>query len=252
VQSLPDTDAHPPFLNAGNAGPFTLDGTRTYRVGRDDVVLLDPGPDVERHVRALVAWVADARRVKILLTHGHHDHAASARRLAEELRCPVLGPGGVPAVDVELEDGAAVDTDQGELVAVRTPGHSADHFCYHWPGRRALFAGDLVLGRGATTWVGEYPGCVADYLASLERVRALAPSVVYPAHGPALEDVPGTLALYEAHRRDRIRQVREAMADHPGADADALVTVVYGEALPSAAREAARMSLQALMEHVRG
>ena len=244
-------DEHPPFLNAGNAGPFTLDGTRTYRVGRGDAVLLDPGPDVERHVRALVAWVADADQVKVLLTHGHEDHAASARRVAEGLRCPVMGPAGVPDVDVILEDGATVETDAGPLVAVHTPGHSADHLGYHWPARRALFAGDLLLGRGETIWVGEYPGCVADYLASLGRLRALDLSVIYPAHGPALEDVPGTLDRYEAHRRARIRQVEEALESHPEADIDELRMVVYGGTLPPGTGEAARMSLQALIDHVR-
>jgi len=243
--------ATPPFLNAGNAGSFTLDGTRTYRVGCGDAVLLDPGPDVEHHVRALVDWVADAERVRVLLTHGHGDHAGSARRLADALRCPVLGPAGVAAVDVVLDDGSPVETDEGVLVAVRTPGHAQDHLCYHWPVRGALFAGDLLLGKGDTTWVGEYPGCVADYLASLERVRALDVSVIYPAHGPALDDVAGTLARYEAHRRARIRQVEEALADRPDADVDALLSAVYGRALPPGTGEAARMSLQALVDHVR-
>ena len=244
-------EAHPPYLNAGNAGAFTLDGTRTYKVGRGNAVLLDPGPDVEDHVRALVAWVADADEVKVVLTHGHGDHAAAAGRLAAELDCPVLGPQGVAAVDVVLQDGATVDTDHGLLVAVSTPGHAAEHLCFHWPARRALFAGDLLLGRGDTTWVGEYPGCVADYLASLERVRALAPSVIYPAHGPALEDVPAVVARYEAHRRDRIAQVEEALAQRPDADVEELLQMVYGRALPPGTGQAARMSLQALMDYVR-
>jgi hypothetical protein len=93
---------------------------------------------------------------------------------------------------------------------------------------------------------------VADYLASLGRVRELDPSVAYPAPGPALEDVPRILALYESHRRARIRQVEEAMADHPDAGVEELLTVVYGKALLPGARDAARMSLQALVDHVRG
>ena len=243
---------HPPFLNAGNAGPFTLDGTRCYRVGREHAVIVDPGPDVDSHVRALLSWVADAREVKVLLTHGHGDHAASAAHVAAELGCPVLGPGDVAAVDVVLQDGDSIETDEGPLVAVATPGHSAQHFCFHRPERRALFVGDLMLGQGDTTWVGEYAGCVADYLESLARVRRLAPTVLYPAHGPPLEDVPGALDRYEAHRRERIRQVAAALAERPDADVEELLRLVYGRALPSAAHEAARMSLQALMDYVRG
>lgn len=241
----------PPFLNAGNVGSFTLDGTRTYRVGRGDAVIIDPGPDVESHVRALVVWVSDAARVRVLLTHGHGDHAASAGRVADVLGCAVLGPAGVSAVDVVLQDGDSVETDEGPLIAVHTPGHAAEHLCFHWPERAALFAGDLLLGRGDTTWVGEYAGCVADYLASLVRVRALAPTVIYPAHGPALDDVPAVLDRYEAHRRARIEQVEAALAARPTADADEMLVTVYGRALPPGVQDAARMSLQALMDYVR-
>lgn len=244
--------AHPPFLSAGNAGPFTLDGTRTYRVGHHEVVLLDPGPDVDRHVRALASWVADARSVTILLTHGHGDHAAAAPALAHALKATVLGPPDVQGVEVALEDGQSVETDEGPLVAVSTPGHARHHYCYSWPARRALFVGDLLLGKGDTTWVAEYPGCVADYLDSLERVRALAPTVLYPAHGPALTDVPGALDRYEAHRRERIEQVEGVVRRRPDATLDDLLAEVYGDALPHGLEPAARRSLQALLDYVRG
>jgi len=242
---------HPPYVGAGNGSPFTLDGTRTYRVGEREVALVDPGPDVESHVRALASWVEGADAVRIVLTHGHHDHAGGARALSGMLGVPVFGPAGVRQVDVSLSDGDEVSIDLGGLVAVHMPGHSADHLSYHWPARRALFVGDLMLGRGDTTWVGEYPGCVADYLASLRRVRALEPAVLYPAHGPPIEDVPAALDRYERHRRERIRQVTAALADRPEATAEELVRVVYGIELPSAVRQAATLSLQALLDHVR-
>lgn len=242
---------HPPFLNAGNGGLFTLDGTRTYRVGVRQVVLIDPGPDVEDHVRALIDWVGGADEVRVLVTHAHRDHAGGARRLADALNAPVVGPDGVPMVDTPLPDGGEVETDEGILVAVDTPGHSAPHFCYHWRDRDALFVGDLLLGEGDTTWVGEYPGCVGDYLASLNRVRSLSPRVAYPAHGPAIDDVPATLKRYEAHRQERIERVARALQEQPGMTSDALLREVYGSELPSAVERAARSSIEALMEYVR-
>lgn len=242
---------HPPFLGAGNAGPFTLDGTRTYRVGTKRAALVDPGPDVDSHVRALVAWMADADEVVVVLTHGHGDHAAAARAVASALAAPIVGSATVPDVTAPLEDGGVVITDAGDLVAVHTPGHTADHLCYHWPTRRALFAGDLLLGRGDTTWVAEYRGCVSDYLASLARVRALGVDTIYPAHGPPLEDAAAALDRFEEHRRARIRQVEEALATRPDAGPEDLVRVVYGDALPAGVRGAALQSLQALFDHVR-
>ncbi len=239
------------YLNAGNFGPFTLDGTRTFRVGARDAVLLDPGPDVESHVRALRAWVEDADRVRLLLTHGHADHAGSAGRLAELLGAAVMGPRGVAEVDTPLADGAEIVTDEGTLRAVDMPGHARPHFCYHWVEANALFVGDLILGEGDTTWVGEYAGCVEDYLNSLTRVRALAPAKLYPAHGPPVEDVPATLHRYESHRRERIREVADALRAMPDATPDDLLRMVYGRNLPSAIAGAARMSLGALLDHVR-
>lgn len=244
-------DSHPPFLGAGNTGPFTLEGTRTYRVGRKRVALVDPGPDVESHVRALVAWMADADEVVVLLTHGHGDHAAAAPAVASALSVPVLGPRTVAEVTLPLSDGDVVETDVGELVAVHTPGHTPDHLCFHWPRRRALFAGDLLLGRGDTTWVADYPGCVADYLKSLKRLRELDLDVIYPAHGPALENPTEALDRFEGHRRRRIRQVRHALQAAPSATPGELLRRVYGEALTHAMEGAAMKSLEALLDHVR-
>lgn len=217
--------------------------------------MLDPGPDVDAHVRAVVVQAGDADTVRVVLTHHHADHAAAAPGVARALGADVWGPPG-GAVDHVLRDGDSVPTDAGPLVAVDTPGHTREHLCFHWPLRRALFAGDLVLGHGDTTWVAEYPGCVADYLASLARLRALDLEVIHPAHGPDLTDPGAALDRFEAHRHARIRQAREAMEAHPQASLDGLLDVVYGDALsgdsvPAGMRRAARMSLEALVDHVR-
>ena len=240
----------PRVVAASNPGPFTLDGTRTHIVGRDVAAVIDPGPDDPGHLRALRAAVAGAHRVTVLVTHDHADHSGCARALADALGAPLLGP--CRDADGPLADGDPVATDQGDLVAVDTPGHCAEHLCFHWPRWRALFAGDLVLGEGSTTWVGEYRGCVRDYLASLERVEALAPRVIYPAHGPPLEDVPGTLAAYREHRLARIEQAELAQREHPGATPAQLVTTIYGDELPPRLRDAAESSIAAMLDYLAG
>lgn len=242
---------HPPFRTADNAGPFTLDGTRTYRVGQRRTVLVDPGPDVDDHVRALASWVEDAEDVSVAVTHKHSDHAGAALRLAETLGAPILGPGEVAGVDRVLVDGDTIETDEGSLMAVHTPGHTSEHLSFHWLERNALFAGDLLLGRGNTTWVAEYPGCVADYLEALKRVRELDLQAIYPAHGPPLEDVSRALDRFERHRRRRIEQVREALENDPVTTTEAMLLEVYGDALPDPLRGAATQSLQAILDHVK-
>jgi len=245
VSGVQDLRTH----NAGNRGLFTLDGTRTFIVGTSDAVVIDPGPDDVDHVQRIVADLRGAERVRILLTHGHADHAAAATRLAGAMGAQILGSGHVEASP--LNHGQRIETDAGVLEALHLPGHTVDHLGFWWVPQRALFAGDLLLGVGDTTWVAGYPECVSDYLASLERVDRLDPNVIYPAHGPALEQPSDAVARFRQHRLTRIAQVRAALASNPDASAADLVTPVYGSELPSAVRGYAQQSLAAILDHLR-
>lgn len=257
-------------LQADNPGPFTLEGTRTYVVGHARVAVLDPGPADPAHEAAVAAAVKDAGQVTLVLTHGHRDHVGAVEGLLQRLPDAVVVGAGHPRARL-LEDGQVVSTDAGELVALHTPGHTRDHLCVHWPDARALFSGDVVLGRGDTTWVAEYPGCVADYLASLDRLAGLELDVIHPAHGPDLSDPAGALGRYREHRLARVTQVREALrevvgpaavADGPGAAGvsaprarevvEAVMDRVYGNTVPAGLRGAARESVVALLEYVTG
>jgi glyoxylase-like metal-dependent hydrolase (beta-lactamase superfamily II) len=229
-----------------------LDGTRSYLVGERSVAVIDPGPDVQAHVRALVVAAANADEVRIVLTHGHPDHAAAARPLADQLGAEVFGPEMPGVVDHVLRDGDAVDTDHGALVALHTPGHTEDHLCFHLPAEGALFSGDLILGEGDTTWVAEYPGCVADYFDSLARLRGMDLRVIYPGHGPRLDDPADAIARFEGHRRERVSQVEEALASLSGDDVRDLLDFVYGDKIPPGLEGAALRSLGALVDYVKG
>jgi glyoxylase-like metal-dependent hydrolase (beta-lactamase superfamily II) len=255
------------WVDAGNAGPFTLEGTRTHIVGRRRVAVVDPGPALDTHVDAVAAQLERERphSVVLLLTHGHADHSGAAAALAERLGAEVLGAwgggaseeggaatGSPPALSFRpLAEGESVETDAGRLVTVPTPGHAREHAAFHWPEQQAVFVGDLLLGTGETTWVGAYPGCVADYLASLDRVERLGPRLLLPAHGGPVPDPGAHIARYRAHRRARIAQVGRALAAYPDASADDLVSAVYGASLPPALADAARASVEVMMAHVR-
>ena len=254
------------WVDAGNAGPFTLEGTRSYIVGRRRVAVVDPGPELASHVAAVAAEVADAESVVLLLTHGHRDHAGAAPALAARLEAGVLGAWASESGEAEPEivgppprvpfrplgDGESVHTDAGELVALRTPGHASNHLVFHWWDQRTVFVGDLMLGTGETTWVGGYSGCVADYLASLERVERLRARLLLPAHGPPVFDPEARLGRCRDHRCARVAQVERALAARPDASADELLSAVYGESVPAGLLPAARASLAALIEHVKG
>ena len=69
-------------LLARNPSPFTFTGTQTYLVGKgDEVVVIDPGPDSDDHLAAILDAVGDARLVAIACTHTHRDHSPASRRL---------------------------------------------------------------------------------------------------------------------------------------------------------------------------
>ncbi len=230
---------------APNPSAYTLDGTRTYLIGRRRVAVIDPGPADPEHVEAVAAKVGPDAVATILVTHGHPDHADGASLMAERL-------GGAPVLsfsDATLEAGQFVHTDAGGLVAVHTPGHSPDHVSFHWPDAFSLFCGDLMLGGQATALVASPEGDLSEYLRSLERVRALGVRVIYPAHGSPITEVPETLDRYIRHREERQAQVLAALGD-AACSVDDVVSTVYGAALDPALREAAAGAVRAYLEHL--
>ena len=205
---------------APNPSPMTLDGTNTWLIsepGSPSALVVDPGPGDEGHLRRVSGMVAAAgqRVSKIVLTHGHPDHAEGAAAFAAMTGAPVLAADPAHRLGGEgLAPGDVLTAGGCEVRVVATPGHSADSVCLLVPADGALLTGDTVLGRGTTVIAGD--GSLADYLRSLERLRALTDEarlqVLLPGHGPLLADPAGTLDYYLAHRRERLAEVTAALA----------------------------------------
>jgi glyoxylase-like metal-dependent hydrolase (beta-lactamase superfamily II) len=233
---------------APNASPMTLDGTNTWVLRAPDSdrsVVIDPGPPDPSHLDAVAAAAGDV--AVVLLTHHHLDHSEAARAFAERVGCGVraLDP-GLRLGSEGLDEGDVVAVGDLEVHVVATPGHTSDSLSFVIPSERAVLTGDTVLGRG-TTVVAHPDGELGAYLASLDRLRALAEAheieAVWPGHGPVIERALPALDHYLAHRRERLDQVREAMRTlHAGArdgvplDHDALprrvVEIVYADVDP--------------------
>jgi glyoxylase-like metal-dependent hydrolase (beta-lactamase superfamily II) len=178
-----------------------------------EVLVVDPGPDDIGHLEAVArAATARGRVVAVLLTHHHVDHAAGAPALADALDAPLWGHPHreMPPLDRRLGPDEALPLGGDRLVAVHTPGHAADHLCYHWPARQVLLTGDLIAGEGYIV-IDPPEGDMALYLDSLRRVAALRPSLLLPGHGPEAGDATARIEAYIGHRLAREAKVLEAV-----------------------------------------
>lgn len=216
-------------LTAPNPGMMTGPGTNCYLVGTDSVTVVDPGPDDAGHLDALVGAGA-GRITTIALTHTHVDHWPAAPALAARTGAEVVAFASRDGLEVDrtVADGEVVGAGDGALRAIHTPGHASNHLCFWDEGRRTLLTGDHVMS-GSTVVIAPLDGDMADYLASLERVRALQPAALAPAHGPLLTDPEAYLTHYIDHRLAREAAVAEALAaaGPAGADTEAIVKAVY-------------------------
>lgn len=237
-------------VRAANPSVMTLDGTHTYLIGSDRPVVIDPGPDDPGHLRALLDALRSVRPAAIALTHRHPDHAALAPALATATGAPVRA--AIAAAGEPLTDGEVLASDAGAVVAVATPGHTPDHLSFVWdsPAGRIVFVGDLLMGEGDTTLVAAPEGDLGDYLASLERVRALRPDVLLPAHGAAIADPDAALDRYRRHREQRLDATLSAVRRGEGAGREECFAAVYGDGVPDELRPAAEASLSALLEYL--
>jgi glyoxylase-like metal-dependent hydrolase (beta-lactamase superfamily II) len=191
-------------IRAPNPSPFTLDGTNSWLIGRDPVWLVDPGPDLAEHIEALAAEIeARGPLGGIALTHDHPDHSAALPAIRERFpRAPVGAWRG--QVSERLRDGSWF----GPLETISTPGHSVDHVAFAVGG--VALTGDAVLGAGSSLII-PYPGALAAYLESLERLRARGFEGLAPGHGPPVFEVEAKLQEYLAHRQDRERRLLAAL-----------------------------------------
>jgi glyoxylase-like metal-dependent hydrolase (beta-lactamase superfamily II) len=236
---------------------MTLDGTNTWLIAAPEstsAVVVDPGPDDEGHLRRVVveATAAGRRIAQILLTHGHEDHSAGARRLAGLTGAPVRAADPAHQLGEEgLTDGDVVLAGGSELRVIATPGHSVDSLSLLLPADGALLTGDSVLGRGTTVIAGG-DGSLGDYLRSLDTMKALADEgalrLLLPGHGPVLPDPAAVLDYYIAHRAERLDQVRAALAAGDRT-AGQIVTRVYTDIGPGV-RQAAELSVQAQLDYL--
>lgn len=240
-------------LIAPNAGPLTGPGTNSYVLGDQAIAVLDPGPAEPAHLERLVE-ACEGRARWILVTHTHRDHSPGAAPLAAALGAELIGmpppahgpqdlsfrPDRVPA------DGDGLQVDRCRLTAVHTPGHASNHLCWLLEPGGWLFTGDHIMA-GSTVVIAPPDGNMNQYLASLNRLKALPVQRIAPGHGEVLERPIEVVDWIIAHRLKREARVVAALAERTVASADELLADVYKDTATSL-YPLARLSLQAHLE----
>jgi glyoxylase-like metal-dependent hydrolase (beta-lactamase superfamily II) len=231
-------------------------------LGRDDLVVVDPGPDDAGHLAALLAAVAARGTLRmVLVTHTHRDHAPGAAALAEATGAEVVGYG--PADDfapdrcvgagwtVTLDGAAPGDAGSTTMEAVHTPGHASDHLCWLLPESRTLLTGDHVM-HGSTVVIRPPDGDLGVYLGSLAAVRNATPPVarLAPGHGRLMERVPEVIDGLIAHRLARHAAVADALRATGTGTVEDLLPPVYAD-VTEAQLPVARFSLWAHLRYLR-
>ena len=207
---------------AGNPSPFTFTGTQTYVVGRGEVAVIDPGPDLADHVDAILSATSGERIAAILCTHTHRDHSPASRLLAAATGAPIIGcpplaleddgPRADASFDFDyvpdqvLEHGDSIAGEGWTLRAVATPGHTSNHLCFALDEEKTLFTGDHVMG-WSTTVVSPPDGDMTLYMRSLKDLLERDDRLYLPAHGPPVEKTHAHVRALLAHRRMREKQI---------------------------------------------
>ena len=250
-------------LVAPNASPFTFNGTCSYIVGEGRVAIVDPGPDDDAHISAILKAVEGERVETILITHTHRDHSPGARKLRAATGARVVGAAPFAphddgsagldashdrdyASDAVLADGERLTGAGFAIEAVATPGHCANHLCFALLDEGALFSGDHVMA-WSTSVVAPPDGSMRAYMDSLDKLRSRAETIYWPGHGGPVVEPQRYLRALIHHRRQREASILNALEEGPQT-IPALVAKVYAGLDPSLTRAAGLSTLAHLID----
>lgn len=247
-----------------NPGNFTLQGTNTYLVGTGSKrLLIDTGEAKNAEYLKNLGDVLKRHNStidQVVLTHWHGDHIGGVSGVLDLVGHD--GPVNVSkfkriskpdapiangSVEVKfLEDETRFNIEGASLKAIYTPGHTDDHMSLWLEDESALFTGDCVLGEGSTVFEDLY-----TYMKSLDKLKSLNASVLYPGHGPAVTDPTAHIDRYIRNRNSREAKIICALSDMKPKSTEEIVGVVYeglAEVLVPAATHNALLHLTKLQK----
>jgi glyoxylase-like metal-dependent hydrolase (beta-lactamase superfamily II) len=250
---------------ANNPSAFTFHGTGTYILGSGQVAIIDPGPNDETHINAVLDALDGEEVSHILVTHTHTDHSPGCRLLQAKTGAPTYAFGshgaGKIKQGVQVEEGGDMDIDPDHIVkhgdiirgrdwtdeCVYTPGHTSNHMCFALQEQKALFSGDHVMA-WSTSIISPPDGDMAAYMDSLKLLLERDDEIYWPTHGPSIIDPKTHVQAFIDHRLERERQILECINQGTYHIRD-MVPLMYSDT-PEFMYPAAARSVLAAMENL--
>jgi len=213
-------------------------GTNTYLVGSGSRrLLIDAGeknvPEYSQNLRQVLK-TENCSLKDLVVTHWHHDHiggVSDVMKMAGEgvtvHKFPREINDVIEGVEIaKLEDGQEISVEGANFQVLHTPGHTTDHVVLYLKEENAVFSADCILGEGTAVFESLY-----HYMQSLEKILKIQPSVIYPGHGPVIQDPVEKIKFYIQHRLAREQQIISCLesSGQVGLESMEIVKTVYKE-----------------------
>jgi len=238
-------------ITATNGGVFTGQGTNTYLIGKKDITLVDPGPNIPEHIEEILK--AGSGKIKrILVTHTHTDHSPAALPISQELKIPMLGrlvdresdwEDETFQPDTVLNHGDVISTDEYSIEVIHTPGHASNHLCFYLKEINCLLTGDHIMD-GSTVVIAPPDGNMTEYIDSLNLLNNYDIDYFAPGHGNFMSEPNKTIKSIIRHRLSRESKVLRCVEKDQNSNIDDLLPSVYDD-VPEMLYPIAKMSLLA-------
>ena len=247
---------------ARNPSSFTYYGTNTYIVGHGKVSIIDPGPMLDEHTRALATALKGEEVEHIVVTHTHNDHSPGVKPLVNLVGGKTWGAklkfssatkkkeksiDWDYSPDQELINGTQISCNGCTLEAIYTPGHMSNHMCFSLKEENILFTGDNIMGWN-TTIISPPDGNMRNYFESLDICLSRGEAQYWPAHGPKISNPKSFTRAYRTHRRMREGQILGCL-ENGLTSIQEVVAALYTH-VPNKMHKAAERSVFAHMEHL--
>ena len=222
-------------------------------------ILVDPAAKSIEALEILRNKVAEieesgSKIIATVFTHKHPDHIGDLSKISKFYQAPILASKETLAIlpkcdsDRILVEGDVIDIDDEKWSVIETHGHCPGHICL--VGKAGIVSGDNAVLFG-TILVPSSDGNMNEYLAGLERLRDLEPSLLFPGHGPMVANPRRLLTRYLKHRNERHSRVLNAVQSSDGS-LDSITYQAYADtpdAHPNLARDQTYSHLLALEEN---